>query len=265
MSTPWILTVAAAWWIERKLIYKPARYVLQTPANADVEHEEVTFHSADGAMLNGWWIPRAGARGTILYCHGNKGSMGDRVWIARDLSRLPFNVFMFDYRGYGLSDGIPTVHGTRRDVIAAWDHVRSRHGDGDNPPVALYGSSLGAAIAAQLLPERPVRCLILEGGFTSTLEMGRRFYPWILPRITCVNRYDTLSLLREFDRPLLVSHSREDAVIPFDMGRALFDASPSPKKQFFELSGVHGEFPWRRSPGYWETVAAFLDENMPQG
>jgi len=219
MSIAWILgaaaTAAAALITERRLIYKPVRHVLQNPGHLDLDFEDVTFAASDGTALNGWWLPRAGASGTILHCHGNKGSLADRAWIARDLATLPYNVFMFDYRGYGLSRGIPTAAGTRLDVLAAWEEVRRRHGGADRPPIALFGSSLGGATAAQLAAERPVRCLVLEGTFTSTLDMGRRFYPWLFPRLTCHNRYDTLAKIRTFTMPLLVAHSPDDAVIPF--------------------------------------------------
>ena len=267
MPIAWILgaaaAAAAAVLTERRLIYKPVRHVLQNPGHLDLDYEDVTFAAADGTLLNGWWLPRSGARGTILHCHGNKGSLGDRVWIARDLSSLPCNVFMFDYRGYGLSRGIPSAAGTRLDVLAAWEEVRRRHGGVDNPPIALFGSSLGGATAAQLAAERTVRCLILEGTFTSTLDMGRRFYPWLLPRLTCHNRYDTLAKVRSFHMPLLVAHSPEDAVIPFDMGRSLFAAAPSTRKEFVELRGPHGEYTWRTSPGYRESFAAFIAKHLP--
>ena len=267
MSIAWILgaaaTAAAAVLTERRLIYKPVRHVLQNLGHLDLAFEDVTFAASDGTALNGWWLPRAGAHGTILHCHGNKGSLGDRAWIARDLSALPYNVFMFDYRGYGLSRGVPTAAGTRLDVLAAWDEVRRRHGGADHPPIALFGSSLGGATAAQLAAERPVRCLILEGTFTSTLDMGRRFYPWLFPRLTCHNRYETLAKVRAFEMPLLVAHSPDDAVIPFDMGRALYDAAPSAHKRFVELGGPHGEYTWRTSPGYREAFADFLAEHLP--
>lgn len=258
-----ILLVSAVVLIERRLIYKPVRSTLQTPGHIDIPYEEVYFTASDNTRLHGWWLPAKQARGAILYCHGNRGSLADRIWIARDLSSLPYHLFLFDYRGYGNSSGKPSARGTRRDVIAAWDYVQARLGGGANPPIALFGSSLGGAIAGQLLGERPLRCVILEGTFTSTLSMGNRFYPWMFPRLTCINRYDTLAALQKYTGPLLISHSTHDAVIPFDMGKKLFDAAPSAQKEFFEFTGPHGEFPWRGTPGYREAFVNFLDRSLP--
>jgi pimeloyl-ACP methyl ester carboxylesterase len=118
---------------------------------------------------------------------------GIDIDLARDLHRLRVNVFLFDYRGYGRSKGWPTEQGTYRDARAAYEVVRARYADAEQPPVIVYGASLGGAIAVQLALDKPVRGLILEGAFTSTIDVGRHLYPLLPVRLVVRYRYDALS------------------------------------------------------------------------
>ena len=156
-----VLTVAGIWaylrYFEWRNLYHPGHGITSTPAELGLEYEDITFVSEDGLQLNGWWIPHAQARGTIIHCHGNAGNMSDRVWLVGDLHRLGVNVFIFDYRGYGNSRGLPTEQGTYADARAAYEVVRAKYDDVDTPPVIVHGQSLGGAVAVQY----PQGCCLL--------------------------------------------------------------------------------------------------------
>lgn len=246
------------WYFEWKKIYRPSRLLDTTPAAAHLEYEEIAFVAEDGRLLVGWWIPHPAARGTILHCPGHSGNIGDRLILAADYHRLGVNAFLFDYRGFGRSRGLPTEQGTYRDARAAYEVVRARYGDAESPPVVVHGMSLGAAVAVQLALDKPVKGLIIEGAFTSIREMGERTYPWLPLRWFSLFRYDSAAKMPRLKAPLLLAHSREDERIPFEFAQRLFDAAPPPKQQVV-LSGSHRDAGWTRTPAYWQAVRDFLD------
>lgn len=260
--------VALALWlrdaVEVRLIYKPDKVLRRSAAEAGVPFEEVWLTAADGVRLLAWWFPKPGAIGTLLFCHGNTGNIGDRLWLVEDLRDFPVNVLLVDYRGYGRSGGRPSLRGTRLDLLAAHDFVVSRHGGNPNPPLVVWGRSLGGAIAARLCAERPPRGLILECTFTSIAEMGRRFYPWMLAHRLSANRYDTLALVPGMRFPKLFAHSVDDRKIPLDLGRKLFDAAAEPKS-FFPLRGTHSEAGWRTTPEYRAEFERFVRDCLKDG
>ncbi len=258
----WVALAAAVWLgfriFEWKSIYYPRRRWRATPDAAGLAYEDVAFVAEDGCLLHGWWIPAERGRGTVIYCHGNASNIGDCVTVAAELTRMDVHVFLFDYRGYGRSRGFPTERGTYRDARAAYEVVRARYGDAEQPPVAVYGHSLGGAIAVQLALDKPVKGIALENAFTSIMDMGRALYPFLPVQWFCRYRYDNLAKMPGLSVPVIVSHSRQDDVTPFEMGRRLYDVAREPK-EFFELSGGHNESNWERNPLYRQGLTGFLD------
>lgn len=247
---------------ERHHLFRPRRAFGVTPDQAGLAYEPVDFVAADGTRLHGWWMPAPGARGTILYCHGNAGNISTRMEVYQGLLTLGVNVFAFDYRGYGKSRGIASEDGLYEDARAAFEVVRERYDDADLPPVILYGASLGGAVAAQLASERPVRGLIIEGGFTSAIDVGERWFPRLPVRALAHYRFDTRGKVMALGIPKLFAHSRQDEVVPFDIGQQLFEAAAGPK-QFTELGGVHGEAGWQSSPAFYAALKVFIGKAVP--
>lgn len=255
------LGATALWWrwFEWSRLYHPHRTLLATPDQMGLEFEDVEFVAEDAVRLHGWWVPHTDARGAVLYCHGNGDNIGDLTEVIADLHELGVHVFVFDYRGYGRSRGLPTERGTYRDARAAFECVRARYDDADYPPVVVLGRSLGGAIAAQLALDKPVRGLVLESTFASTVAMGRRLYPRLPVEWLCRYRYDTVTKLPRIRVPTLIAHSPEDGLIPMDQAKALFEASAGSPKRFVELQGPHNEAGWRRTPAYWKALQEWLD------
>lgn len=262
-----VFWIAAVWlflrWFEWKSLYVPSRVIDATPAEVGLAFEDVDFVAEDGVRLHGWWIPNPQARGTILYCHGNGNNIANRVELCRDLHELGVNIFIFDYRGYGRSRGWSTEQGTYRDARAAYEVVRARYGDSEQPPVIVYGASLGAAIAAQLALDKPVAGAIFEAGFSSIVDVGERIYPWMPVRWILQFRYEADRRVANVRAPKLFAHSKEDQLIPYELGRKLFDAAAAPK-EFFELSGPHEEAGWNNKPSFWPALSAFVDRVLPR-
>jgi len=256
-----VVILACIWgyarYFEWKNLYHPLRHLQMTPADAGLEFEDVFFVTEDDRRLHGWWFPCPDARGTIIICHGNAGNIGGRVWMAADLLRLRVNVFLFDYRGFGFSRGIPTENGLYRDAHAAYEVVRARYDDAEDIPVVILGRSLGGAVAAQLALDKPLKGLILESTFTSTHRIGRELYPWLPINFLCPDRFATIFKVGLANSPVLISHSRDDSLIPFRMGQELFEAATEPKI-FCELSGDHNDSGWNETSEYWTRMEQFI-------
>lgn len=247
-------------WKEHRLLYRSNTVFRALPRDAGLTAEDVTFCAEDGASLHGWWFPHPEARGIFLVCHGNAGNISDRLWIPQDLADVPVHVFLFDYRGFGKSRGVPREAATARDVRAAYQYcVQKWGGENAAPPVILYGRSLGGAVALQAVESCPVRALILESTFTSVLEMGQRFYPWLFPTLFCMNRYRSDLRMAQASMPTLIAHSPDDEVVPYDMGETLFKLAPNPRG-FFHLIGPHEDAGWRTSPEYAAGIRKLIGE-----
>ena len=244
--------------INRYFIFRPDEDLSADPGAMGLEFEDVRFTAADGVMLHGWFVPgRNGA--TLVLLHGNAGNISGRLRRLAELHRrLGMNVLIFDYRGYGLSEGRPSEKGTYLDAEAALDYVGSR-GDVDEGRVALFGHSLGTAIAVETTVRREVYALLLESPFTSIRAMAGHNYPFV-PGIGMILRtkYDSLSKIENVGTPLLVLHGDRDDTVPIRMGRALYEAAVEPKR-FLAIEGAgHDDADVVGGDAYYEAIAAFL-------
>ena len=227
------------------------------------EYEDVTFTAADGTKLHGWFLPRPNSKRAVLYCHGN----GEDVALVGDVAAhfgttLDTSVFVFDYRGYGHSEGRPNETGCVADGCAAQKWLASRAGIQPNE-VVLIGRSLGGAVAVAAAAENGANALVLECAFPSMPDLAARLYPWLPVRWVMKNRYDNLSRIGQYNGPLFQSHGTADTLAPIDLARKLFDAAPTSEKFWVEFDGLEHNSP--PPPIYYQQVASFLDKFAKNG
>jgi fermentation-respiration switch protein FrsA (DUF1100 family) len=242
----------------------PGRALDATPADIGLDYEDVGIDTADGERLHGWYVPApAGhARGVLLFFHGNAGNISHRLESIGIFNRLGLDVLIIDYRGYGLSTGKPTEAGTYLDAQAAWNYLRQARGVAAGR-IVVFGRSLGGAVGAWLASQLPAdetpAAVIIESGFSSGADMARRLYPVFPARLLTRLQYPVVDYAERLRSPLLVVHSRDDEIIPYAMGRAIFEAAPQPKS-FLELRGDHNAGFWISREGYTAGLEAFLGE-----
>lgn len=234
----------------------PSRDVTATPEDIGLSYEAVAIVTEDRVRLDGWFIPAQDARGVLLFFHGNAGNISHRLDSLKIFSDLRLSVLIFDYRGYGRSDGEPSEQGTYRDAEAAWRYLtEQRHIPAHD--IALFGRSLGAAVAAYLASRHAPKALIVESAFTSVPDLAAELYPFLPARWLARFRYSTEDYLGSVDCPVLVVHGRDDEIIPYTHGERLFAAAKEPKR-FLEIRGGHNEGFLVSGQHYVKGLDAFL-------
>jgi uncharacterized protein len=247
-------------WLEAQITHHPTRYApgaeWAPPANA----EDLWFTARDGVKLNGWLIrARTERAGTVLYCHGNGGNLTNVEWVAEELAAQGLDVLIFDYRGYGRSDGdVPDEQELYSDADAAYDFLTKERGVKPEE-LAVYGLSLGTTAAIDLASRRKCGALVVEAGLSSASDMAGVAAPWLPAWLHWVgrNRFESARKIADVKCPLLVTHGTDDEVIPVAQGRRLYDVARGPKKLIIVKGGDH----WLPdSPGmnYLAEVGAFI-------
>lgn len=234
----YFIVVLLAFFFRNNLMFIPMRGVTSTPADSGLTYEDVRFAAADGTPLHGWFLPGSG-RGTVLFCHGNAGNIGHRLDSLEIFHSLGLSVFLFDYRGYGKSDGSPTIEGVYSDLEGAWKHLTKVRGISPEE-IVLFGRSLGGAVAAWGAEKYSPAGLILESTFTTLADAGRRHLFFLPVGLMVGNAFDTLSRMKNITCPVLVASSPDDEIVPGKHGLILYDAAGEPKA-FLPLIGGHND------------------------
>ena len=254
---------ALMFFFQSRLLYLPgvpSRAHFATPQEIGLAYEPVTLSTKDGQSLSAWFIPAEEPRGTLLFFHGNAGNISHRLQSIAVFSALRLSVLIIDYRGYGKSTGEPSEEGTYEDARAAWHYLTTTRGIPAHR-IVLFGRSLGAAVAVHLAGRVDPAALILESAFTSAPDLAAHHY-WFFPtRWLTRFRYDNRTAIAAVDSPVLVIHSRNDEIVPFFHGQALFEAARGPKR-LVELRGGHNDGFVVSARTYYDALDAFLSAHL---
>jgi fermentation-respiration switch protein FrsA (DUF1100 family) len=245
------------------LPHMPGRELEASPAMLKLDYEDAWIQTGDGEKLHGWFVPAIGSRGTLLFFHGNAGNISHRLQSLLIFNQLGLDVLMIDYRGYGQSSGQAGEEGTYLDARAAWDYLVEQRKVAP-ADIVIFGRSLGGAVGAGLAAQPGIRPagVVIESSFSSGEDMGRRLYPVLPVSLITRIRYPVKEFVAEIEAPLLVVHSRDDEIIPFDMAKTVFEAANEPKA-FFEMGGDHNAGFWISRELYVPALQRFFDEIFP--
>lgn len=235
----YLVLVAFVYLRQAKMLYFPSREIEATPADTGLAFEEIPLRTSDGLNISAWYIPSPQARGFLIFCHGNAGNISHRLDSIRIFHDLRLDVLIFDYRGYGRSEGEPTEKGTYLDAEAAYDYLVKTKGVSPSR-IIIFGRSLGSAVAAELALKRRAGALIIESGFSSVTDLGRKFFPHMPVKLISRFHYATIDKVDRISIPKLFIHSPDDEVIPFEQGTRLFEKAGKPK-EFLKIRGGHNE------------------------
>ena len=243
--------------IENFFVFHPDTDLDMRPEQLGLAYESVSFKTSDGTTLHGWVFSLAEKSPVILFCHGNAGNISHRLHNIEGLLKSGFQVFIFDYRGFGKSQGRPSREGVYQDGLAAYDFlVKERHISPHR--IILFGRSLGGAVATEIAVKRKANRLILESTFTSTKAMARTMPLFALLSAFLPAHYNNLKKIKTITIPILIIHGNRDEIIPFTMGEQLFEAGSDPKA-FYTIEGAGHNDTWLIGGSrYFETLRQFI-------
>jgi pimeloyl-ACP methyl ester carboxylesterase len=253
----YILICFLLFFFQRFLIYFPDNTVYFNPHHVNLKFEDVYFETSDKVSINGWLVPADSSEKVIIFCHGNAGNISHRLESIQIFNRLSLDVFIFDYRGFGKSDGTISEEGTYLDAAGAWDYLVTQKNYKPSQ-IIIFGRSLGSGIASWLAREKDPGELILESSFTSLPDLGAKIYPFFPVRLLAKFNYPTLDNLNHIDCPVLFIHSKGDEIIPYSLGVENFKSAKEPK-DFLEIRGSHNDGFMVSGARYMEGIAKFLE------
>jgi fermentation-respiration switch protein FrsA (DUF1100 family) len=243
---------------ENSIIYHPTKYPegLWDTSNMPLTVQDVWFEAEDGVKLHGWYVPSDEAVATLLFFHGNAGNITHRLWNIFYLHHLKLNVFIFDYRGFGRSEGDPDEDDIYLDSQAAYDTVLAQPGV-TAPSLFIFGRSLGGTFASYTAAKNPAAGLILESTFTNAVDIADKLIP-ILPGWLVSSEFDTVGHVSQLKIPKLFIHGTRDTIIPFTQGRELYKAAAEPKEFYSIVGAGHNNTFHVGGKKYFNTIREFI-------
>jgi fermentation-respiration switch protein FrsA (DUF1100 family) len=210
-------------------IFFPDRLMVQTPSDWGLDFEDVWFEAGDGVRLHAWLVLADSGGPLVLFCHGNAGNISHRLDNVNRLHNIGLSVFIFDYRGYGRSEGRISEQGLYLDADAAYEAARENV-DRNGFKLVIFGRSLGGVAAVHIAASKPCAGLILESTFPNLGAMAKQHFP--IPGLEGVlkTRFNSLDKIGSVKAPILFFHGDYDDIVPYPLGRELYAAAPDPKE-----------------------------------
>lgn len=244
ISILFLFIVIYLYFSQHKMVFFPGKKLIMTPDEIGLQYEDLYIQSGDKDKINAWYFPCTDTTEelhgkVVLFCHGNAGNISHRLETVEYLLGFGTAIMLFDYRGFGKSEGSPGEVEVYQDALACYDWLINENGFTADQ-IIIFGRSLGGAVAVDLANKVTCGGLIVESSFTSAKAMAKEMFP-VFP-ISLILKYELNSVdkINHVNCPVLVTHSTEDEIIPYRMGEELFNAAGKPRK-FVKFSGSHDE------------------------
>lgn len=258
------------------VFFQPQQIQYLTPDKIGLNYEDIYLNSSDEVRLHGWFLPAKGkTKGTVLFLHGNAENISTHIASVHWLPEQNYNVFLLDYRGFGLSSGKPSIEGSQDDIDSAMKYLLSR-ADIDTERIVIFAQSLGGALAIYNVAHSPyrkkIKALISESAFSDFRDIAREklnafWLTWPLQwplSMTIDNEFSPLPAVNKISPiPLLIIHGDLDNIVPSSHGQALFDAAAQPKEMWLVNNGRHIEA--FRQARYQARLLEYFERVLPLG
>jgi len=221
---------------QRTFMYHPNIKNLD-PVSKTFNYEEVFIPSDKNIELRSWFSFKPENKKTILFFHGNAGELSARVYKLNKFSDINVNFLIISWRGFSGNNGKPTEKGLYKDAEKAVQWLENK--GITKKDIILYGESLGTGIAVELASKDNFSGVILESPYTSMVDMGKRFYPFIPVSLLQRDRYNSIKKIKKINSPILVLHGKADTLVPFYMGRKIYESANEPKYSYFPTFDNH--------------------------
>jgi len=233
----YLVITLSLYFFQRNLLYYPSENNYSGD-RLTVPIEKVKIKTQDNIELLSWYHKKnVSDYKTILFLHGNAGSLEDRIYKLNFLGNLDVNFLIIAWRGYSGSSGKPSEFGLYQDAKSALNWLNSKGITDDK--IVLYGESLGTSVAIEVGQNRDFAGIILEAPFTSMIDIGQKHYPYFPVKLLLKDKYVNKNKIRNVKSPVLVMHGKEDKIVPFYMGKKIYDLANEPKFKYFTNHDDH--------------------------
>ena len=233
----YFVIVVFVYFYQRNLLYHPSENNYQND-EIKFKYEEVNIEVENEIKLKSWLINKDFNKfKTLLIFHGNAGDLSNRIYKLNELNKLEINILLISWRGFSGNKGSPTEQNLYKDAEAAIKWLNKKNVN--NNQIILYGESLGTGIAVEMAKKNDFNSIILESPFTSIENSAKIYYPYLPVKYLLKDRYDTISKIKMVESPIMIMHGEKDDVVPFSMGKELFEKANSPKQSYFTPDDDH--------------------------
>ena len=233
----YFVVVVFIYFYQRNLLYHPSENNYQND-EIKFDYEEVNIEVENEIKLKSWLINKDFEKlKTLLIFHGNAGDLSNRIYKLNELNKLRINILLISWRGFSGNNGSPTEKNLYKDAEAAIKWLNKK--DVSNSQIVLYGESLGTGIAVEMGKKNDFNSIILESPFTSIENSAKIYYPYLPVKYLLKDRYDTINKIKMVKSPIMIMHGEKDDVVPFSMGKKLFDKANNPKHSYFTSTDDH--------------------------
>ena len=227
----YIVVIIFVYFYQRNLLYHPSENNYQNDT-IQFNHQEIFIKVNDEIKLKSWIINKDLKNfKTLVFFHGNAGDLSNRIYKLNELDKLNINILLISWRGFSGNEGYPTEKNLYEDAEAAIKWLNKKKVS--NSQIILYGESLGTGVAVEIASKNNFNSIILESPFTSIENSAKIYYPYLPVSFLLKDRYDSISKIKKINSPILIMHGRTDDIVPFFMGKKLFEKANSPKDSYF--------------------------------
>ena len=227
----YIVVIIFVYFYQRNLLYHPSENNYQNDT-IQFNHQEIFIKVNDEIKLKSWIINKDLKNfKTLVFFHGNAGDLSNRIYKLNELDKLDINILLISWRGFSGNEGYPTEKNLYEDAEAAIKWLNKKKVS--NSQIILYGESLGTGVAVEIASKNNFNSIILESPFTSIENSAKIYYPYLPVSFLLKDRYDSISKIKKINSPILIMHGRKDDIVPFFMGKKLFEKANSPKDSYF--------------------------------
>mgnify|MGYP005995744407 CR=1 FL=1 len=233
----YIVLIIFIYFYQRNLLYLPSENNYQND-KIQFNYDEIFIKADEEIQLKSWIIKKDFKNfKTLVIFHGNAGHLSNRIYKLNELNKLDINILLISWRGFSGNKGSPTENNLYADAEAS---IKWLNEEGvNNNQIILYGESLGSGVAVEVAKQNNFNSIILESPFTSIENSAKIYYPYLPVKLLLKDRYDSISKIKMINTPIFIMHGKKDNVIPFSMGKKLFEEANNPKHSYFTSDDDH--------------------------
>ena len=233
----YLVLLVFIYFYQRNLLYHPSENNYQND-KIQFSYDEIFIKVDEKIKLKSWMINKNLKKfKTLVFFHGNAGELSNRIYKLNELNKLDINILLISWRGFSGNQGFPTEENLYKDAKAVIKWLNSKEVESNK--IILYGESLGTGVVVEIGKKNIFNSIILESPFTSMENAAKIYYPYLPVKLLLKDKYNSISKIQRITTPILIMHGKKDDIVPFSMGKELFEKANNPKHSYFTSDDDH--------------------------